>query len=90
MRHAIEARHRALQAVQLYEQQMQIGRRWEAGMDEWHTAQDMASKRRLHRCLDSLESLIVSRMFELTKMNMARTGEILNLSLLTLHKLTIF
>ncbi|KAH6908621.1 hypothetical protein BKA70DRAFT_1103413 [Coprinopsis sp. MPI-PUGE-AT-0042] len=34
----------------------------------------MASHRQYRKCLDELEALIVSRMFELTKMNMARTG----------------
>jgi hypothetical protein len=75
MRHAIEARDKAFQAVQIYKAQMLVVHRWEPGMEEWIKAQDLASKRRFSRCLDLLESLIVSRMFELTKMNMARIGE---------------
>ncbi|KAF5311504.1 hypothetical protein D9611_011644 [Ephemerocybe angulata] len=37
-------------------------------------AADLVSKRRYQLCLDRLESLIVARVFELGKMNMAKTG----------------
>lgn len=43
-------------------------------MDEWKQAAVLVSKRRYQRALDELEALVVSRMFELTKMNMAQTG----------------
>jgi len=34
----------------------------------------MVGRRRYQRCLDSLEGLVVARMFELKKMNMSQTG----------------
>ncbi|KAF8230523.1 hypothetical protein L208DRAFT_1281425, partial [Tricholoma matsutake] len=36
--------------------------------------QDLETKLGVDRCLDDLEGLIISWMFELTKMNMSRTG----------------
>jgi hypothetical protein len=41
---------------------------------EWRAASELVGRRRYQRCLDNLEGLIVSRMFELTKMNMSQTG----------------
>jgi hypothetical protein len=74
MRHAIEGRSKAVQTVQDYERRLEITERWTPGTREWVVAQEMASLRRYRKCLDELEALIVSRMFELTKINMARTG----------------
>ncbi|KAH6906938.1 hypothetical protein BKA70DRAFT_1372270 [Coprinopsis sp. MPI-PUGE-AT-0042] len=74
MRHAIEGRSKAVQTIQDYEQRLEITERWTPGTHEWVVAQEMASLRRYRKCLDELEALIVSRMFELTKINMARTG----------------
>ena len=73
-RHALENRDRDLLVVQDLEVLLGVVDRWVPGCPEWKAAADMAGKRRYHRCLDDLEGLIVSRMFELTKMNMSQTG----------------
>lgn len=74
LRHALERRDKVLAAVQQFEIDFTISERWVPGSQEWQTARDLASRRRYQRCLDELESLVVSRIFELTKMNMSRTG----------------
>jgi hypothetical protein len=63
--------------VQELEMKLTVTSRWVPDCQEWKTAAVMAGKRRYQRCLDDLEGLIVSRMFELTKMNMSQTGEAL-------------
>lgn len=50
------------------------GKRWTEDSPEYQQAADLASRRRYQRCLDELEALVVSRVFELTKMNMSQTG----------------
>ncbi|PPR06009.1 hypothetical protein CVT24_004721 [Panaeolus cyanescens] len=74
LKHAEENERRCLQAVQELEVQLEITERWTPGMPEWNKAQELVSHRRYRRCLDELEALVVSRMFELTKMNMSQTG----------------
>ncbi|KAJ2930481.1 hypothetical protein H1R20_g6616, partial [Candolleomyces eurysporus] len=74
LRHAIERRDKVLAAVQQFEVDFEISARWAPESQEWQTARDLTSRRRYQRCLDELESLVVSRIFELTKMNMSRTG----------------
>lgn len=48
---------------------------WKEGDEQWCQTADMVNKRRYHRCLDKLEQLVVSRMFELSRMNRSGTGE---------------
>jgi len=60
MRHATENAAKELLAVQ--------------DLEEWKATSVLLTGRRYQRCLDELEGLIVSRMFELTKMNMSQTG----------------
>ncbi|KAF6742011.1 hypothetical protein DFP72DRAFT_994703 [Ephemerocybe angulata] len=74
MRHANELHDKALRSVMDLEVKLDIKKRWEAGSKDWVAAAELVSQRRYQRCLDQLESLIVSRMFELTKMNMSKTG----------------
>jgi len=73
-RHAIEANHKELGAVQVLEKKMNITSRWELKSVEWKAAADKVVKRRYQRCIDNLEGLVVARMFELSKMNMSQTG----------------
>jgi hypothetical protein len=49
--------------------------RWTHTTQEWQRAALLVSRCRYQRCLDELEGLVVSRMFELTKMNMSQTGQ---------------
>lgn len=73
-RHALENRDKDLLIVQELEIQLNAITRWVPECPEWKAAALMVGKRRYQRCLDDLEGLIVSRMFELTKMNMSQTG----------------
>ena len=73
-RHALENRDKDLLVVQDLERTLRVVERWTCEQPEWHAAVVMVGKRRYQRCLDSLEGLIVSRMFELTKMNLSQTG----------------
>ena len=73
-RHALENRDRDLYVVQDLEVILGIVDRWVPECQEWKAAALLVGKRRYQRCLNDLEGLIVSRMFELTKMNMSQTG----------------
>ncbi|KAJ7020575.1 hypothetical protein C8F04DRAFT_1317247 [Mycena alexandri] len=48
--------------------------RWVPGSERYKVARVMVVKRRYQRALDKLQALVISRMFELTKMNMSGTG----------------
>jgi hypothetical protein len=73
-RHALETFDKDLLVVQDLEKRLEVVERWTSERPEWQAAAIKVGKRRYQRCLDSLEGLIVSRMFELTKMNMSQTG----------------
>ncbi|KAG6806822.1 hypothetical protein H0H92_009967, partial [Tricholoma furcatifolium] len=73
-RHARECVDRCLAAVQQLEVELGIVDRWTPDHDEWKRAAVLVGRRCYQRCLDELERLVVSRMFELTKMNMSQTG----------------
>jgi hypothetical protein len=74
-RHALESEKRDLAAVQVLESKLNIAQRWTSDSVEWQQAAEKVSMRRYQRCLDTLEGLVVARMFELTKMNMSQTGK---------------
>jgi len=75
-RHAIESHEKDLRAVQLIEKQLNVTSRWLPGSEEWKAAAEKVSVRQYQRCLDTLEGLVVARMFELTRMNMSQTGKL--------------
>ena len=74
-RHADENLERATRAVQELETKLGVTKRWTPVDEEYQQAAVLVSRRRYQRCLDELEGLVVSRMFELAKMNMSQTGE---------------
>ncbi|KAJ7260849.1 hypothetical protein B0H12DRAFT_1013808 [Mycena haematopus] len=74
-RHAMEAYDKTLAAVQDLEVRLDIEERWVAGDQNWVAAATLVGKRRYQRALDNLEGLIIERMFELSKCNMAGTGK---------------
>lgn len=74
-RHAIEMHDKDLTAVHLMEKRLNISDRWMPESGEWKAAAERVSMRQFQRCLDSLEGLVVARMFELTRMNMSQTGK---------------
>ncbi|KAG6818274.1 hypothetical protein H0H93_006352 [Arthromyces matolae] len=73
-RHALENMEKDLTVVQELEKRLKITTRWSSTGDDWARAAEMVAKRRYQRCLDTLEALVVSRMFELSKMNLSQTG----------------
>ncbi|KAG6838180.1 hypothetical protein C0991_001308, partial [Blastosporella zonata] len=70
--HAIENHEKDLKIVQALEAKLGIAVRWTPLSPEWSKTVEMVAKCRYQRCLDNLKALVVSRMFELTKMNMSQ------------------
>jgi hypothetical protein len=79
MRHATENAAKDLLAIQDFEVRLQVDVRWHKELEEWKATSALLVRRRYQRCLDELKGLIVSRMFELTKMNMSQTGSHINI-----------
>lgn len=73
-RHALEDRDKTLSVVQDLERKLLVDVRWTPEHPKWAITAEMAAKRQYRRCLDTLEGLVVARLFELTKMNMSQTG----------------
>ncbi|KAJ6583736.1 hypothetical protein B0H10DRAFT_1962028 [Mycena sp. CBHHK59/15] len=73
-RAALEHRDKNLEVVFHLERKLSIVRRWKAGDPEWERAAVLVGKRRYQRCIDELEKLVVSRLFELTNMNQSKSG----------------
>ncbi|KAF6742162.1 hypothetical protein DFP72DRAFT_994580 [Ephemerocybe angulata] len=65
---------RATQAVHALEMELDIPVRWTPKSAEWKQAKVLVTQREYRQRLDELERLVVSRMFELTKVNMSQTG----------------
>ena len=80
-RHAQENCERDLKAVQELEGRLEISRRWVPEDEEWQAAARMVANRKYQRVLDNHEQLVVSRIFELSKMNQAGTGKFISLEL---------
>ncbi|KAI6001444.1 hypothetical protein EDD15DRAFT_2361851 [Pisolithus albus] len=73
-RHAQENYDKDLVVVQELERKLNVSRRWTPEDKEWQHAGRLVAHREYRRALDTLESLVVARLFELTKMNRAGTG----------------
>ncbi|KAI5999610.1 hypothetical protein EDD15DRAFT_2193652 [Pisolithus albus] len=73
-RHAQENYEKDLKAVQELEGRLGITRRWVLGDEEWQAASRLVANRKYQRALDNVERLVVSRIFELSKMNQSGTG----------------
>lgn len=73
-RHALEDCDKTLAVVQDLERKLQIKIRWTPEHPKWEVTSEMVVKRQYCRCLDTLEGLVVARLFELTKMNMSQTS----------------
>ncbi|KAI5989918.1 hypothetical protein EDD15DRAFT_2170976 [Pisolithus albus] len=73
-RHAMENFEKDLKMAQELEIKLGITKRWVPEDEEWQTAGRLVANRKYQRCLDQLESLVVARIFELSKMNQAGTG----------------
>ncbi|KAJ6609755.1 hypothetical protein B0H10DRAFT_1656724, partial [Mycena sp. CBHHK59/15] len=60
--------------VQDLELRLDIRQRWVPGEERWDSASRIVRHRQYQRALDHLQALVISRMFELTKMNMSGTS----------------
>lgn len=74
-RHALESQKHDLAAIQVLESKLNVTQCWTLDHVEWQQASERVSMQRYQCCIDTLEGLIVARMFELTKMNMSQTGK---------------
>ncbi|KAI5995861.1 hypothetical protein EDD15DRAFT_2365295 [Pisolithus albus] len=73
-RHAQENYEKDLKAVQELEGRLGITRRWVPEDEEWQAAARLVANRKYQRALDNVERLVVSQIFELSKMNQSGTG----------------
>jgi len=75
-RHALEDYERNLKVVQALELKLEIKKRWTPEDTQWQKVGRLMANWKYQHALDRLEGLIVARIFELTKMNQAGTGEV--------------
>lgn len=75
-RHAMENVRKLTDEVQGLENKLDIRIRWAEGGEEWKAAEDLVSGAKYRRALDKLEGLLVRRMFEMGRLNIAGTGEL--------------
>ena len=61
-------------AARDYETKLGVSVRWTAQSPEWLSASKSMAERVYNCAVDKLEALVISRMFELSKMNQAGTG----------------
>ncbi|KAI6103041.1 hypothetical protein EDD16DRAFT_1494446 [Pisolithus croceorrhizus] len=73
-RHAMENFEKDLKMVQDLEVKLGITKCWLPEDEEWQTAGHLVANCKYQHCLNQLESLIVTQIFELSKMNQAGTG----------------
>ena len=74
-RYVVECREVALREVIETEVRMGITRRWDATDPEYINTVEYLATRRYHRALDDLQRLVIQRLFELHKLNVAQTGD---------------
>lgn len=65
---------RADEQLSKLEQQLDITERWTANSPEYLDVTHFIQRRKYLRAVDTLEALVVQRLFELTKMNHSGTG----------------
>jgi hypothetical protein len=63
-----------LEAVQELEERLGIVDRWTTESEKWQSTVGEIKKRKYQLALNSVEHLIVQRIFELTKVNQSQTG----------------
>ncbi|KAE9385732.1 hypothetical protein BT96DRAFT_750845, partial [Gymnopus androsaceus JB14] len=59
---------------QVLEWRLEIKDQWIEGSEKWHAAKKTVKKVLYQKALDKLEGLLVARMFEMTRLNVAGTG----------------
>lgn len=73
-RKLLEKHTNMLDEVYELEDRLSIAVRWLPGSFEWQDAAALVANSKYQRALDHLEGLVCSRLMELTRMNMSRTG----------------
>jgi hypothetical protein len=74
-RHTLENYENDLRFMQELERKLSITRRWTPEDPDWQSAGRLVANRKYQRALDTLEGLVVARIFKLTKMNRSGTGK---------------
>lgn len=69
-----EKRDLLLNEIVALELKMGISRRWQPADPEYVEANRYTNERKYHRALDNLQRLVIQRLFELNKLNIAATG----------------
>lgn len=72
---AFESVTQIREMVVAYELLHDIPERWTPDCEEWKSAAKYTKVRDFQKALDKLEALVVQRLFELSKMGLAGTGE---------------
>lgn len=72
----------SIRSVSDYEEKLGISATWSTDHLEYHTAETYMHTQDFHRTLDKLQQLVVQRLFELSKANMAGTSRVVLLSML--------
>ena len=78
LKHAQENVAKGTVAIQDFEEKLGVGKHWVPEDAEWKKAGTIVNWQQYQCCLDDLEQLVISRIFELTKMNMSQTGELVS------------
>ncbi|KAJ3765531.1 hypothetical protein FB446DRAFT_655158, partial [Lentinula raphanica] len=69
-----ENEQKLISDIQALEQKLEIVVRWVPGCDAWESAKKMVKEAEYRKALDRLEQLLVSRIFEMSRLNVAGTG----------------
>ncbi|KAF9441502.1 hypothetical protein P691DRAFT_766210 [Macrolepiota fuliginosa MF-IS2] len=72
--HTGERKDQDFAAVCDLEERLGIEEQWTPDSEQWVQAESLVGRQQYQWCLDELEALVVSHMFELMKMNMSQTG----------------
>ncbi|KAJ3917507.1 hypothetical protein F5877DRAFT_44531 [Lentinula edodes] len=73
-RHAQENERKILADVHALESKLDVRVRWTEGSVQWEEAGALVTGAKYRRALDKLEGLLVSRIFELSRLNISGTG----------------
>lgn len=88
VRHAAENERKLLDNIHMLEEKLNVKQRWTDESEEWLEAERLVSSVKYRRALDRLEMLLVSRIFELSRLNVSGTGEHGHWSVLSLSNHT--
>ncbi|KIK69852.1 hypothetical protein GYMLUDRAFT_150446 [Collybiopsis luxurians FD-317 M1] len=73
-RHARENERKLVQDIQTLEDKLEIQIHWTEGSEEWEETKKLVNSVKYRKALDKLEGLLVSRIFELSHLNVSGTG----------------